>query len=78
MSETKYRIREEKGNKLGNIEFYIQRRVKKLFGGYKWVYEYKYHPEGFKRKIEFDTLKKAEKWLDYETEYVEVRYHNYE
>jgi hypothetical protein len=33
----KYRIVEEKGQKTGKLRFYIQKRKKKHFGGYKWV-----------------------------------------
>lgn len=71
----KYRIVEEKGKKTGNVNFYIQVRRKKLFGGYKWVDKYQYHPEAVGRLVEFDTLKEAKEWVDYWTETLDIKYH---
>lgn len=71
----KYRIVEEKGKKTGNINFYIQVRRKKPFGGYKWVNKYQYHPEAGRRLVEFDTLKEAKEWVDYWIETLDIKYH---
>ena len=73
----KYRIVEEKGLKTNRTVYYVQKRVRKLFGGYKWIYKYEYHPQIGRRRVEFNTFKEAKEWLEYYTEDVYVEYYNY-
>jgi hypothetical protein len=70
-----YRIVEDTGIKTEIKCFYLQRKVRKLFGGRKWKNCYQYHPEGHRRLHEFDSLEEGQKYIDRETEFVTRKYH---
>ncbi len=70
----KYRIVEETGIETNKKSFYIEEKVSRFFGGYKWKIRYELQGEVY-NMVEFDNLDEAKNWVKYWCEDVNKEYH---